>query len=46
MYLGRNITYECMNACRVSQSVIHHGVFKRKSLMEKIKLEAATRGVL
>ena len=35
MYLRRNITYECMNVCCVSQSVIHHGVFKRKSLMEK-----------
>ena len=23
MHLGRNITYECINACCVSQSVIH-----------------------
>ena len=39
MQLGRNITYQYMNACSASQSVIHqvlnvsYGVFKRKTLM-------------
>ena len=39
--MGRKVTYECMNACFVSQSVIHqvlnasNGVFKRKRSMEK-----------
>ena len=35
MYLGRNITYECMNVCCVSQSVIHHDLLERKGLMNK-----------
>ena len=44
MHLGRIITYECMNACCVSQSATHKvlnasdcdcdGVLKGKSLMD------------
>ena len=43
MHLGRNIVYECMKACCVSQSVIHQvlnasvGVFRNNVSLKKDK---------